>query len=169
MPFEELARGSIDPSRRLRQLHILLVLALTFGVLLSPLLWFGSGRTFPRAPILFTLSSLPILIDSILSILFLALLGISIFSKNPQRYLVLTAGLIALLAALDQTRLQPWVFQYAVMLSLLAAQSGSIKTSTSAEIRPQAIRHRIVILLERRAKDQLVVLTRCDPFPATID
>src|SRR5690242_11009744 len=136
MPFKELASGSIDPSLRLRQLHIFLVLALAGGVLLSPLLWLGVGRTFPRAPIFFTLSRVPILIDSSLASLMLTALAISKFSKRPRRYLVLAVVLIAFLAALDQTRLQPWVFQYAVMLSVLAFRSESVK-ATSSQIRAQ--------------------------------
>jgi hypothetical protein len=138
MPFKELASGSIDPSFRLRQLHILLVLALAGGVLLSPLLWFGVGRTFPRAPIFFTFSRVPILIDSSLTILVFAALAFSVFSKRPQQYLVLAVALIVFLAALDQTRLQPWVFQYAVMLSVFAFRRESFN-ATSLEIRAQQL------------------------------
>lgn len=120
MPFKELASDSIGSSRRLRQLQILIVLALAGGVFLSPVLWFGGGRTFPRAPIFFAFSIVPIQIDSGLSILVLCALGLSIFPNKRRRYLALAISFIGVLVFLDQTRLQPWVFQYAVMLSFLA-------------------------------------------------
>lgn len=58
--------------------------------------------------------------DYLLSILLLVALAFSIISKRPSRYLVAVVALTSLLVLFDQTRLQPWVYQYVVMLASLA-------------------------------------------------
>ena len=90
------------------------------GMLLSPRLWFGLGRTFPRAPLL---SGLPASLSSaeyLLSPLLLIALILVAASKRPRRYLAASVAVTVLLVVSDQTRLQPWVYQYLALLLVLA-------------------------------------------------
>jgi hypothetical protein len=46
-------------------------------------------------------------------------------ASGERAYLSLVVALFALLAALDQSRLQPWAYQYALMLAVLACAPRS--------------------------------------------
>lgn len=83
---------------------------------MSPNLWFEPGRSFPRAPILPTFSLNQ---DFVLSIMLLGTLVLSAVAAHPRRYLAASVVLTIVLVFLDQTRLQPWVYQYAIMLAFL--------------------------------------------------
>ncbi|HEY0320068.1 MAG TPA: hypothetical protein VGC66_03780 [Pyrinomonadaceae bacterium] len=105
---------------RLNYLRVTVVCAYACGMLTSPGLWFGTGRTFPHAPLL---SGLPYSLSSadyLLSLLLLAAIVLAAVSKRPRRYIVAVLALSVLLVVLDQTRLQPWVYQYLIMLAVLA-------------------------------------------------
>lgn len=94
------------------------------GILFSLRLWFGVGRSIPRIPSIVAISPFA---EFPLSILLLAALIISLFSSR-SRYLVAAAVLTALLVLLDLTRLQPWVYQYVLILITLAfARFGPIE------------------------------------------
>jgi len=84
------------------------------GMLMSPHLWFDLGRSFPRAPIV---TSITLRHDFVISI---ALVVTLILSAIKRRYLAASVVLTIVLVFLDQARLQPWVYQYAIMLALLA-------------------------------------------------
>ena len=98
---------------RLRWLRIVVPVAFICGMLMSPHLWFDLGRSFPRAPIV---TSLTLRQDFVISI---ALVVTLILSAIKRRYLAASVVLTIVLVFLDQTRLQPWVYQYVVMLALL--------------------------------------------------
>jgi uncharacterized membrane protein YphA (DoxX/SURF4 family) len=70
--------------------------------------------------------------DYLLSILLLILLILSIFSKHPRRYLVASVALSVFLVLIDQTRLQPWVYQYLIMLTILSAWRPEERDAESA-------------------------------------
>ncbi len=115
---------------RVRWLRIIVPSAFISGVLLSPSLWFDLGRSFPRAPILpgFTFHY-----DLVLSIVLVGTLSLSAIATYPRRYLIASVILTIVLVFLDQTRLQPWVYQYAIMLSLLVfVQPGDAKPILAA-------------------------------------
>ena len=101
---------------RLRWLRIVVPVAFICGMLMSPHLWFDRGRSFPRAPII------PILTfhqDVVISIALVVTLLLSAITAHPRRFLAASVLLTIVLVFLDQTRLQPWVYQYAIMLALL--------------------------------------------------
>ena len=106
-------------TRRLPYLRVVTVGGYLCGILLSPHLWFGTGRSIPRIALIaatpdsFWIAEIP------LSILLCTALLLCLFSAR-SRYLVATAVLTALLVLLDLTRLQPWVYQYALALTTVA-------------------------------------------------
>jgi len=91
------------------------------GVALSPRLWFPAGRSFPRAPLLLgphptTAAAAEYLLSGLLVAALVALL----FGRRTALFTNLAVSLLALLLLLDQARLQPWVYQYLLLLALLA-------------------------------------------------
>ncbi len=80
-------------------------------------LWFDLGRSFPRAPLVvgFALRQ-----DFVISIVLVGALLLSTIGRRSRWLLAVSVVLTVVLVVLDQTRLQPWVYQYAIMLSLLA-------------------------------------------------
>jgi len=101
----------------LHWLRIVVVIAFLCGILMSPHLWFDLGRSFPRAPIV---SELVLRQDFVISIALVATLGLAAIMARARWYLMASVVLTIVLVFLDQTRLQPWVYQYAIMLALLA-------------------------------------------------
>src|ERR1051326_2451452 len=108
-----------DLTKRLHVLRIAVAVAFLCGILISPNLWFGVGRTFPRVPLVSGTPPFLAHAELPLSILLLAALLISIFSKR-SRYVTTVVVVTLLLVMLDQNRLQPWVYQYVIMFALLA-------------------------------------------------
>lgn len=132
------ARGKPAPrphgvTARLNYLRIAVAGAYACGILLSPGLWFSAGRTFPRAPLLSGLPAYFSSFDYLLSILLLIALTLAAASRRPRRYLVAAVALTALLVVLDQTRLQPWVYQYLIMLAALACERPGAADVATAE------------------------------------
>jgi len=113
---------SLAVASRLNYLRIAIAGAYICGILLSWRLWFGVGRTFPRVPVVKGLPAFILSHDYLLSILLLVVLIVSVVSKQSRRYLVAVVTLTALLVLFDLTRLQPWVYQYVVMLAVLACR-----------------------------------------------
>jgi hypothetical protein len=107
-----------DTDARLRLLRIAISVAYICGILISLRLWFGLERTYPRVPLVngmpFSSSA-----ELLLSVVLLAALTATVISRSP-RYLVAVVILTALLVVFDLTRLQPWVYQYVLMLAVLA-------------------------------------------------
>ncbi|HET6978355.1 MAG TPA: hypothetical protein VFI24_18635 [Pyrinomonadaceae bacterium] len=106
---------------RLHWLRIVVAAAFLCGIIMSPHLWFDAGRSFPRAPII------PGLIwrqDFVLSIVLVVTLVLAVITR---RFLAVSVVLIIVLVLLDQTRLQPWVYQYAIMFVFLVfAQTRAV-------------------------------------------
>jgi uncharacterized membrane protein YphA (DoxX/SURF4 family) len=111
---------ALDVATRLNYLRLVVVGAYVCGIVLSPRLWFGVGRTFPRIPVVSGLPAFILVHDYLLSILLLAALILATVVKRPNAYLVAAVVLTALLVVFDLTRLQPWVYQYVLMLAVLA-------------------------------------------------
>ncbi|HEV7473731.1 MAG TPA: hypothetical protein VGN90_06770 [Pyrinomonadaceae bacterium] len=112
--------SSFSVASRLKYLRIAVAAAYICGILISPKLWFSVRRSFPRVPLVSGLPAFLSSADYLLSLLLLAALAFSLVSKRPSRYLIAIVVLTALLVLFDQTRLQPWVYQYVVMLFALA-------------------------------------------------
>jgi predicted DCC family thiol-disulfide oxidoreductase YuxK len=100
-------------------LKLLVTVMFIVGLLMSTPLWIGP-RTYPLAPVL---AGLPTSIQPYDTFLFAVLLGSAaaiIVSSKPQKFIGLFLAVMMVYCALDQTRWQPWVFQYSFVLAGLA-------------------------------------------------
>jgi hypothetical protein len=114
--------GRLGPAARLAALKVTLVVAFCLGLVLSMHLWIGP-RSYPQAPVI---AGLPALDGVAAQILFAALFILAaaiIAVPRPRALLAAFAAIIGLFCLLDQTRWQPWVFQYEFLLVALAAFS----------------------------------------------
>ena len=93
--------------------------ALAAGVLLASRLFLAT-RVFPRVPVLDGWPLLPAPLDAIaLGALFVALCGVA-FAPGPRWWAAAATALALVLALEDQSRWQPWFYQYVAMLAALA-------------------------------------------------
>jgi hypothetical protein len=93
-------------------LNLCVNIALLIGIAMSWRLWFPSGRSFPAVPFLFPA---PGSITYLLSALLLAAIVAAIFGFNRTAVVALLMSLILF----DQMRLQPWVYQYLILLFII--------------------------------------------------
>jgi hypothetical protein len=107
---------------RVTLLRAALILGLLAGFALSPKLWLSS-RLYPLTPVWSFLQPFPSPGDYVV-IFALAALLIAIIVAPRRVILTAAFALLALLALQDQSRLQPWFYQYALML-LAIAVAGS--------------------------------------------
>ena len=117
---------SFDSESRLYWLKIVISLGLISGLLLSLKLWAGA-RFYPLLPVLDILPPIPNPIDWMILLTILSLLTATIFSSKPNRFIWATLALVSLLVFLDQTRLQPWVYEYSFILFGLAFFSWNVQ------------------------------------------
>jgi predicted DCC family thiol-disulfide oxidoreductase YuxK len=99
-------------------LKILVVLVFCLGLIMSSRLWIGP-RTYPVAPVFNLFSSSIYPLDLFMFAALFALAAIILVSSKPQKFLFAFLGIIGVFALLDQTRWQPWVFQYGFVLAAL--------------------------------------------------
>ena len=101
-----------DQSSRLR-----LIVAASFlaGLLLSHRLWL-SERVYPLTPVVSWLRPIPFPWDWALYAALLAAIAAAGVAPRPRIAIVCFAVAAAVLAAFDQSRWQPWAYQYAIML-----------------------------------------------------
>lgn len=93
------------------------------GIALSPKLWFPLHRLYPTAPAANWLGIGPAWIDALLSIAMIAAL------LAGERFWRVALVALALLVLRDQSRLQPWVWEYALLL--IGVMSPGLKTCRS--------------------------------------
>ena len=119
-----------DEAGRLTALRYVVGAALLCGVVLSKNLWLPMARTFPRAPLVVALYGKFVTpFEYLLSGLLATALAASLFARRPAKYLAASIVALVLLTLSDQTRLQPWVYQYLVLLTLVAlhARRGDVE------------------------------------------
>src|SRR4051794_30551183 len=90
------------------------------GIALSPKLWFPLHRLYPTAPVANWLAIGPAWIDALLSIVMIAAL------LAGERFWRVALVALALLVLRDQSRLQPWAWEYALLL--IGVMSPGLKT-----------------------------------------
>jgi hypothetical protein len=107
---------------RLFWLKVTLILAFCLGLWMSPTLWIGP-RSYPLTPV----SSMLPVIDRVVALgLYLtlsALAAIALVVPKPRWSIAAFLVIIAAFCLMDQTRWQPWVFQYSFLLAAVALYS----------------------------------------------
>jgi hypothetical protein len=107
---------------RLFWLKTAVILAFCIGLSMSPALWIGP-RSYPLAPV----SSMFPVIDGVVAlglyVAFFLLAAIALVVPNPRWFIAALLAVIAAFCLTDQTRWQPWVFQYSFLLAAVALYS----------------------------------------------
>ena len=109
----------LDWTDTLFLLRVTILAAFCIGLLMCPTLWIGP-RSYPVAPVLLMLPKLEGVVAEGLYAALFALAALAVAVPKAQWPL---AGFLAIVAAFclaDQTRWQPWVFQYAFLLAVIA-------------------------------------------------
>ena len=107
------------PADRLFLLKTTVILAFCAGLLMCPALWIGP-RSYPMAPVS---SVMPAIEGAVAAGLYAGLFLLATLAVALPRPAWCIAGFLAIVAAFclaDQTRCQPWVFQYSLLLGVLA-------------------------------------------------
>jgi hypothetical protein len=104
---------------QLRWTRLVVAAALAAGLLLAPRLFLAT-RVYPRAPVLDGWPLLPTPLDLVVLGALLAALGGVALAPRPRGWAAAATVLAVILAADDQSRWQPWFYQYVAMLAALA-------------------------------------------------
>lgn len=112
-------------AQRIARLKITLALAFLCGFLLSPKLWL-STRAYPLTPVAKILPALPFPLDYLAFALLLLLVAGIAFRARPRKLIVAFVALVVLVCLWDQTRWQPWCYQYVSMSLALACYSWRV-------------------------------------------
>jgi hypothetical protein len=100
------------------------ILAFCIGLSMSPALWIGP-RSYPLAPVS---SALPV-IDGVVArgllIALFAFAALALVAPKPRWLIAAFLAVMAVFCLADQTRWQPWVFQYSSLLTVVAIYSGN--------------------------------------------
>ena len=110
------------PTSRILWLRAVLATAFLCGFLLSWKLWIAS-RSYPLTPVSDSLPTIHFPFDYIVFIALLILLPAIMISSRSRRYILVFVVLAALLSLWDQSRWQPWFYQYLFMLAALGCYS----------------------------------------------
>ena len=108
----------LAPEQKLLWLKITTAIALICGFALSFRLWISS-RLFPLSPVSDSLPAVPFPFDYIWFFVLIGLLLAIIVIAQPRRLILAFLALAALLSLWDQTRWQPWFYQYCFMLAAI--------------------------------------------------
>lgn len=109
-------------TNRIVWLKTTLALALLAGIAFSPRLWISS-RSYPLIPIFKELPAIPFPFDYLLVAALVGLLWAALLSARPRKYIVGVVVVLGVLGCLDQSRWQPWCYQYFLMLAALGFYS----------------------------------------------
>jgi hypothetical protein len=110
-----------------RRLTIAIAAALFAGLALSPKLWL-SERVYPATPIVAILRPIPPPLDYVLYGAMLAMLVAIALVARPAKLIWFFAVLAITVALFDQSRWQPWFYQYLIMLIAVGLGGGALNT-----------------------------------------
>lgn len=114
-----------QPRLRLRWTLRIATVGLLAGIAMSPRLWIAVNRLYPRAPIV-PLAEVPLAAEVALLLSVVAGLALGLTERLRSRAAIGVALIaLALLVAADQSRLQPWVYEYALLLVVLGSAGSS--------------------------------------------
>ena len=118
---------------RLRRLKIVLVAAIICGLAISGRLWLSSARAYPTAPVSDALPGVPFPLDYLWLAAVLFLLAAVLVSERPRKFVAAFLIAAGLLCLWDQSRWQPWFFQYYFMLAALClgSRGGDLKAGNA--------------------------------------
>ncbi|MET4797943.1 hypothetical protein [Bradyrhizobium sp. LB11.1] len=115
--------GGVALPRRLFLLRLTILVPFCTGLVMSPGLWTGP-RSYPKVPVW---SLLPPIGDAVAAVLYGALFVLAGLAMIVPRARWPIAGLLAIIVTFclaDQTRWQPWVFQYGFLLAVVGLAGG---------------------------------------------
>ena len=107
------------PASRIFWLRVAVTVAFTSGLIMSANLWLSS-RSYPFAPVVDWLPIIAHPLDWILFGAFLIFAAAVLISSKPSKFILGALTIIFFLCLFDQTRWQPWVYQYSFLLITLA-------------------------------------------------
>ena len=105
-------------SNRVSWLKVTIAAGMLSGLLLSHKLWVNS-RSYPVTPVHPLLRPVRFPFDYAMFAMFLTLLAFIAVAKNPAKLIATFVFLAFVWALFDQSRWQPWFYQYLFMLSAL--------------------------------------------------
>ena len=106
-----------------RVLKVVLSLALLCGLALSRRLWVSTGRLYPNVPAFDFLPTVAPPLDYILFGALVVMLTLVAIQSQPRLCAVALVVLASALVLFDESRLQPWFYQYLFLMLALAAYS----------------------------------------------
>jgi hypothetical protein len=109
-------RKRTQPSVAEHCLRVAIVAGLFAGLALSPKLWL-SERAYPTTPVSPLLGSIPAPLDHIIYAVLLAMLVAIAAVARPAKLITVFIPFAVAVALFDQSRWQPWFYQYLVMLA----------------------------------------------------
>jgi uncharacterized membrane protein YphA (DoxX/SURF4 family) len=112
-------RFMLSAASRIFWLKAMIPLVFCVALLMSPRLWIGP-RTYPLAPAFSFLPSSIYPADLVLYVALFIVAGAILVATRPQKFIFLFLGIVAVFCLLDQTRLQPWIYQFGFLLAALA-------------------------------------------------
>ena len=113
------------------QLKIALAASMFAGLALSPNLWMSS-RPYPLSPVAQFLGEIPFPGDPIMYGVMLATLAVIAVVARPARWIALFTALAVTMVLFDQSRLQPWFYQYLMMLIPVGLYAGGTYNSVDS-------------------------------------
>ena len=96
-------------------IRVLIAIGTLVGMALSPKLWLGH-RDYPRSPVTPILETVPDAVGTLTVAAFVASMIAMSVLRRPAKAIVFSLCSGSFLACLDQSRLQPWFYQYLLML-----------------------------------------------------
>jgi predicted DCC family thiol-disulfide oxidoreductase YuxK len=112
-------RFLFGPASRIFWLKAVIIAVFCIGLAMSSRLWIGP-RSYPVAPVSALLPSSIYPLDYLLFAALFALTAVILVAVRPQRFIVAFLIIIGFFCLFDQTRWQPWVFQYGFLLAAIA-------------------------------------------------
>lgn len=109
---------------RIRLFKAVLSLGLMFGLAMTPKLWMSEARTYPLVPVIPGMPELPFVLEIGCYCSMFLLSFIILVSARPRRYILALLFLAVLMILADQSRLQPWFYQYLLMFGALCFYKG---------------------------------------------
>jgi hypothetical protein len=119
--------------RRAALTRLVLGAALVAGLLISRKL-FLSERLYPLTPVVDGLPAIPPPLDVVVLGALVGVIAIAAVVPRPRAWIIASLGLALVLAITDQSRWQPWFYQYLVMLAAFALPLRERGTTSALDI-----------------------------------